>query len=137
MLLITCGLAVAALTSGCKRPAGNLLGQAPQGEAIAIMDLRRNLKRAVPESEQRDLSSSQSSDIPPQVTLHGTMVEKCPVAGCWFRLRDDTGTIKVDTKSAGFVVVNVPLRSTVTVMGKPVREGNDLIVEAAGLRYWQ
>lgn len=63
------------------------------------------------------------------------MVEKCPTAGCWFRLRDRTGTIKVDTKSAGFVVVNVPLQSQVTVAGKVVPDGDDVMIEATGVRY--
>ena len=63
------------------------------------------------------------------------MIEKCPVAGCWLRVQDRTGTIKVDTKSAGFVVVNVPLESKVTVAGKIVMEGDETVIEAEGLRY--
>src|SRR5688572_19962101 len=39
-----------------------------------------------------------------KVTVQGEMIEKCPVAGCWFILRDKTGTVRVDTKAAGFVV---------------------------------
>jgi uncharacterized protein YdeI (BOF family) len=70
-----------------------------------------------------------------KVTLHGEMIEKCPVAGCWFRLRDRTGVIKVDTKPAGFVVVNVPLESTVTVAGKVVTAGDEVVIEATGIRY--
>lgn len=63
------------------------------------------------------------------------MIEKCPVAGCWFRLQDNTATIKVDTKSAGFVVTDVPLQTTVTVSGKVGTEGNLPLIEATGLRY--
>jgi len=63
------------------------------------------------------------------------MIEKCPIAGCWFRLRDNTGVIKVDTKSAGFVVVNVPLESRVTVAGKVIINGDDVMLEATGIRY--
>ena len=63
------------------------------------------------------------------------MIEKCPIAGCWFRLRDQTGVIKVDTKSAGFVVVDVPLERQVTVAGKVVADGDDVMVEATGIRY--
>jgi len=47
-----------------------------------------------------------------RVVLHGRMTQKCPVAGCWFMLHDETGTIKVDTKNAGFVVVDIPLQSS-------------------------
>jgi uncharacterized protein YdeI (BOF family) len=63
------------------------------------------------------------------------MVEKCPIAGCWLRLQDSTGTIKVDTKSAGFVVVNVPLETKITISGRIVNEGDEVLVEASGLRY--
>jgi len=63
------------------------------------------------------------------------MLEKCPVAGCWFRLQDRTGIIKVDTKLAGFVVVNVPLESKVTVAGKVAADGDQIVIEATGIRY--
>jgi hypothetical protein len=51
------------------------------------------------------------------------------------RLRDSTGIIKVDTKAAGFVVVNVPLESTITVMGKVTTDGDEVVIAATGLRY--
>lgn len=101
---------------GCYKPQGTVLGKAPQGEPKTILAVR-------------------AGDTPPQVTLSGIMVEKCPVAGCWLRLSDGTGTIKVDTKAAGFVVVNVPLESKVTVSGRIVTEGDEVLIEATGLRY--
>jgi uncharacterized protein YdeI (BOF family) len=63
------------------------------------------------------------------------MIEKCPTAGCWFRLRDGTGVIKVDTKSAGFVVVNVPVDQKMTVAGKVVADGDEVVVEATGISF--
>ena len=45
------------------------------------------------------------------VLLRGEMIDKCPVAGCWFMLRDKTGIVRVDTKAAGFVVSDVPLHT--------------------------
>ena len=77
----------------------------------------------------REAASSQN------VTLSGVMIEKCPIAGCWFRLRDTTGIIWADTKSAGFAVVNVPLAAKVIVSGKIVADGADITLDAAGLRY--
>ena len=77
----------------------------------------------------REAASSQN------VTLSGVMIEKCPVAGCWFRLRDKTGIIKVDTKSGGFAVVNVPLAAKVIVSGKIVAAGAEITLDATGLRY--
>ena len=75
---------------------------------------------------------------PQRVTLAGTMIEKCPQAGCWFRLDDGTGVIKVDTKAAGFVVSNIPLNTKVMVSGKLVSEGSEgseQQLEATGVLY--
>jgi hypothetical protein len=101
---------------GCHKPHGTVLGKNPKGDASSILAIR-------------------AGDTPPQVTISGMMVEKCPVAGCWLKVQDSTGTIMVDTKSAGFVVVNVPLESKVTVAGKIVTEGDEVFLEASGLRY--
>jgi uncharacterized protein YdeI (BOF family) len=104
------------LASGCHKPQGTVLGKAPAGEPRTILSVK-------------------AGDTPPQVTLSGVMIEKCPVAGCWFRLRDRTGIIKVDTKLAGFVVVDLPLETKMTVAGKVVADGSEVAIEATGLRY--
>jgi uncharacterized protein YdeI (BOF family) len=69
------------------------------------------------------------------VSVRGTMVEKCPVAGCWFKLHDSTGTVQVDTKTAGFTVTDLPLQSTIVVSGKVVQRGSQKIIQASGIRY--
>ena len=104
------------LLGGCHKPKGSVLGTPPDGEVRTVLAV-------------------QAGETPSNVTLAGVMVEKCPVAGCWFRLRDRTSVIKVDTKSAGFVVVDVPLESTVTVSGKVVTEGDEVVIQATGVRY--
>ncbi len=105
------------LAAGCHRsPSGHILGKAPAGTPRPVLSVR-------------------AGDTPVHVVMTGKMIEKCPQAGCWFYLKDDTGVIKVDTKSAGFVVVNVPLQTELTVAGKVSQEGNEVIVEATGLRY--
>jgi uncharacterized protein YdeI (BOF family) len=68
------------------------------------------------------------------VTVQGEMVEKCPVAGCWFMLRDRSGTVRVDTKQAGFVVSEVPLHTQMTVRGT-VTAGDEVSLKATGVRY--
>jgi len=102
--------------SGCGKLHGTVLGKAPKGEVCTILSVR-------------------AGDTPAQVVIAGVMVEKCPVAGCWLRVQDRTGIIKIDTKSAGFAVVNVPLETKVTVAGKIVPDGSDMALEATGLRY--
>jgi len=104
------------VAAGCQKPQGTGLGKTPQGELRTILSVK-------------------AGNTPPHVTVGGVMIEKCPVAGCWFRLRDGTGVIKVDTKSARFVVVNVPLDSQMTVAGKAVAEGDEVMIEATGIRY--
>jgi uncharacterized protein YdeI (BOF family) len=107
---------VALALAGCHKPQGTVLGKPPVGDARTILAVR-------------------AGDTPVRVTLTGVMVEKCPVAGCWFRLQDRTGVIKVDTKAAGFVVVKVPLDTKLTVAGKIVSEGDETVIEATGLQY--
>jgi len=104
------------ILAGCGSPSATILGRAPEGDPGSVAGVR-----AAPESSP--------------ATLCGVMVEKCPVAGCWFILRDDTGTIKVDTKDAGFVVVDVPLKTVMTVTGRVVANGSDRMIQASGLRY--
>lgn len=104
------------LVAGCGKPSGKVLGKAPKGKPDSVLSVK-------------------GGTTAPQVVLSGAMIEKCPTAGCWFRLRDDTGVIKVDTKLAGFVVVNVPVNSKVTVGGKVIADGDDVQIEATGIQY--
>ncbi len=103
-----------ALFGGCAAPTTKL-GQEPNGTGV--------------QTTVRDARPSQA------VSLSGVMVEKCPASGCWFRLRDQTGTIRVDTRAAGFVVTYVPLQSRITIAGKVVKRGDEKSVLASGLRY--
>src|SRR5947209_6893584 len=90
---ITCVAALlgAAALSGCRTAEPHLLGA-----AIA----------AIPSMPVRTLAARRAST---PIVVEGEMIEKCPVAGCWFVLKDRTGVVRVDTKSAGFVVSEVPL----------------------------
>ncbi len=112
-VLFLCALLLA---TGCQREPGKVLGKTPTGEVRTILAVR-------------------AGDTPPMVTLTGTMVEKCPVAGCWFRLRDGTGEIKVDTKAAGFVVAALPLETKMTVAGRITESDGEVILDASGIRY--
>ena len=69
------------------------------------------------------------------VTVRGTMIEKCPTAGCWFMLQDNTGRVRVDLKAAGFVVTDVPTGGTVCVTGRLRREDEEPVVVASGARF--
>ena len=68
-------------------------------------------------------------------TISGTMIDKCPVAGCWFHVKDSTGVIKVDTKNSGFVVTDVPINSHVTVTGLMRGGDDDQTLTASGMSY--
>ena len=109
-------LVVMLLATGCRPSSGTVLGKITEGEVRSIQSVKAG-----------------GTSVP--VVLQGVMIEKCPVAGCWFRLQDGTSVIKVDTKSAGFVVVNVPLKTRMTVAGKTVMQGSEVEIEAIGVRY--
>jgi uncharacterized protein YdeI (BOF family) len=105
-----------ALLTGCTDQSQETLGAAFEGNPIPV-------------------STAQKAAADSSVVVRGTMTEKCPVAGCWFMLRDETGTIKVDTKNAGFVVVDVPLKASLVVGGRVMTNGTHRFIEASGVRY--
>lgn len=107
---------LAAMLLGCSRPDSKTLGMAVEGMPVSVRTV-------------------QQANIESRVVVRGEMTQKCPVAGCWFMLRDDTGTIKVDTKNAGFAVVDVPLNASMTVAGRVVTNGTERLIDATGLRY--
>jgi uncharacterized protein YdeI (BOF family) len=83
----------------------------------------------------RTIADARSAAAGTPIVLRGEMVEKCPSAGCWFILRDQKGTMKVDLAAAKFVVVDVPLHSTMTVTGKTAGNGDGRFLDATGLQY--
>lgn len=109
-------VSISALTFGCHSEPQRLLGA--------------SFKEAPPTAIQT-LSSNTS---PTPVIVQGEMIEKCPVAGCWFMLKDKTGVVRVDTKNAGFVISEVPLHTRMTVAGTVTHSGQPGIA-ASGVRY--
>lgn len=108
--------AVLLILAGCSDGKPKTLGVPVEGTPVTVT----GAQQAISES---------------RVVIQGTMTKKCPVAGCWFMLQDSTGTIKVDTKNAGFVVVDVPLNSSVTVAGRVGTNGQERFIDATGVRY--
>lgn len=109
ILLITC-----VAVCGCQSSSTTLLGRPLPVQSPLLVD---HLK---------------PSRLP--VVIEGTMVEKCPVAGCWFKVEDKSGIVKVDTKNAGFVVVSVPTGTKVRVAGTYQGDPEPLIT-ATGMTY--
>lgn len=112
---VLCGI-VSLLLIGCGGKAEHVLGAAPAKEATS------------------DVKTLTAASVSGPVTLQGEMVEKCPVAGCWFMLKDKTGVVRVDTKAAGFVVSEVPLHTKMVVSGT-VTKGTETGIAATGVRY--
>jgi uncharacterized protein YdeI (BOF family) len=107
---------LAAFLAGCSERTPKTLGAAVEGAAALI-------------------AAAQHTNLESSLVLQGTMTKKCPVAGCWFILQDESGTIKVDTKNAGFVVVDVPLNTRMEVAGRVTTNGSERLIDATGLRY--
>lgn len=116
MIRLTALAAAVLVLVGCSAREAATLGSAVVGTPVPV-------------------ASSQAIAVESTVVLKGTMTRKCPVAGCWFLLQDETGTIKVDTKNAGFVVVDVPLNTAMTVAGRVVTNGNERLIDATGIQY--
>lgn len=104
------------VAAGCAPEGSQVLGLAPTNSPVALAAV------------------GQAAGTAP-VTVTGTLVEKCPEAGCWFVLQDGASRLKVDTKMAGFVVVDVPLHRRLTVSGRLLTNGTELRLDATGLRY--
>jgi uncharacterized protein YdeI (BOF family) len=105
-----------ALSFGCHTQPQHVLGASFVDSAPAAVQTLASKKDAAP------------------VVVQGEMIEKCPVAGCWFVLKDKTGVVRVDTKNAGFVVTDVPLHSRLTVAGT-VTPGAQPGIAASGIRF--
>ena len=112
---LLCGTLLALAAVGCGSKS-KVLGKAPSNKPSTVLAIH-------------------SGDAPVNLALEGSIIEKCPQAGCWFRLEDGTGVIKVDTKAAGFVVTEVPLNTKVKVAGTIQRVGEETQLQATGLSY--
>lgn len=104
-----CVLPLMVFSAGCTSTAsaGTTLGTLPAQtvETASVREiLHRSAKKGAPAAAKL-------------LAVKGTIIEKCPVAGCWFMLRDHSGVIKVDTKNAGFVVTEIPLGTSIEVVG--------------------
>ena len=121
------------LLAGCGQKQELVRGVAPVGTVITVREVIGLNALKTPASRITDKTANMRQNGR-QVMLRGEMIEKCPVAGCWFKLRDATGVIKVDTKAAGFVVSDIPLHSQVTVQGSLVSTTQDEVA-AIGIRY--
>jgi uncharacterized protein YdeI (BOF family) len=104
------------LAAGCAGHQAEVRGQAPSGVPVPVARLA-------------------SAPADKTVTVRGTMVEKCPAAGCWFILQDGTGRVKVDLKAGGFVVTDVPTGGETTVTGRLKHRDQETVVEASGARF--
>ncbi len=109
-ILLICSLV------GCGKSANRIMGKSPgNGTILTVAALK-----TAPKSQSTLVS--------------GEMIEKCPVAGCWFELRDKSGVVHVDTKAAGFVVSTIPLHTKMTVAGKVI-PGSPPSLAATGIQY--
>jgi uncharacterized protein YdeI (BOF family) len=103
--------------------------------AIGCSGSASHIKGKVPEGTVRSLSSAREARHGEQVTVSGSLQDKCPVAGCWFHLSDGKTRLRVDTKAAGFTITDVPLQTTITVQGRVIKRGSEVSLDATGLQY--
>ena len=68
-----------------------------------------------------------------KTAISGKVVEVCPTAGCWFRIKTDKGIVRIELKNAGFVATGIPIGTDVQAWGTTNTKTGDL--EANGLSY--
>jgi uncharacterized protein YdeI (BOF family) len=102
---------------------------------VACGPAAAKVKGKNPKGKEKTVLAIRAGDSGTNVLLTGVIVEKCPTAGCWFWLNDNTGMIRVDTKAAKFNVSDIPLNKQVTVAGAVVEQEGEAVVYASGLRY--
>jgi hypothetical protein len=108
-------IVLGAILAGCSKGPTNL-GRPVEGAAASV---------------EVALAAQPGGDV----VVQGVMTKKCPVAGCWFILSEGSRSVKVDTKDAGFVVVDVPLDTKMTVAGRMITNGEERVIEATGVLY--
>lgn len=113
------------------------------GCAVALLMLagcqsapQHTLGKPDADAKAASVGSLMTASVPSSpVLVRGTLVEKCPVTGCWFKLRDKSGTIKIDLRASGATAAEIGLGAEVTVTGKPTRAADEAVVEASGVTY--
>lgn len=118
MRWLACMMAAGLCLAGCRGGGGSVLGQEPDPSGATV---------GVPEARRGPHGG--------RVKVRGRVVEKCPTAGCWFVMESGGVPLKVDTKTAGFVVLEVPLGAEVVVQGRRLEEGTEPVLAADGLIY--
>ena len=61
-----------------------------------------------------------------KTAISGKVVEVCPTAGCWFRIKTDKGIVRIELKNAGFVATGIPVVTDVLARGTTNAKTGDL-----------
>jgi RecJ-like exonuclease len=64
------------------------------------------------------------------VTIEGEVIQQCPAAGCWFRLKDELGEGFIDLSPAKLTVQGERVGQHAKVTGKVVKKAGQMRLEA-------
>jgi len=81
----------------------------------------------------KDILSSPDKYLGQTLRLEGTIVRECP-SGCWFFLKDETGTIYVDINPSG---LSIPPKvgKKVVVEGVPENKNGRISINGKGVEF--
>jgi len=81
----------------------------------------------------KDILSSPDKYLGQTLRLEGTIVRECP-SGCWFFLKDETGTIYVDINPSG---LSIPPKvgKKVAVEGVPENKNGRISINGKGVEF--
>lgn len=69
------------------------------------------------------------------VTIEGEVIQQCPAAGCWFRIKDDIGEGFIDLSPANLTVQGERVGQHAKVTGKVVKKGGQMRIEAEHVEF--
>ncbi|HID76879.1 MAG TPA: hypothetical protein EYP56_12895, partial [Planctomycetaceae bacterium] len=67
---------------------------------------------------QQTVGSHTDDLVGTTLAVEGEIVQQCPAAGCWFRVKDKTGELFVDLKPAGLRLTESRVGQRVQVTGR-------------------
>lgn len=69
------------------------------------------------------------------VTIEGEVIQQCPAAGCWFRIKDDIGEGFIDLSASNLTVQGERVGQHAKVTGKVVKKGGQMRIEAEHVEF--
>jgi len=126
-------IVVAGCWSGGSYSAGTMPGKRSGVGQDAASNLRQGHVSNKP--QRRAIGRIDDALLGKTVAVEGEVVQQCPAAGCWFRVRDGSGELFVDLNPAGLRLKQKRVGQRVRVTGRLAKIGNQYLLEATAVEF--